>query len=87
MVFLRERTLDAGELDIYAKEAPAAREGHDLTPLAFYAISKCWKADDRGRRDPALSRYAGRTRLVSQPRLPGGTSAPVQGRGIPRGVA
>ena len=36
VVFLRERTLDAGELDTYAKEAPAAREGHDLTPLAFY---------------------------------------------------
>lgn len=36
VVFLRERTLDATELDIYARQAPAAREGHDLTPLAFY---------------------------------------------------
>jgi hypothetical protein len=41
VVFLRERTLDATELDIYARQAPAAREGHDLTPLAFYAISRC----------------------------------------------
>ncbi|TDR79963.1 DUF1330 domain-containing protein [Paludibacterium purpuratum] len=36
VVFTRERTTDAAELDRYKQKAPAAREGHDLTPLAFY---------------------------------------------------
>ena len=35
-VIIRDRTVDAGELELYKQKAPAAREGHDLTPLAFY---------------------------------------------------
>ena len=36
VVFTREHTTDAAELQRYAQEAPAAREGHDVTRLAFY---------------------------------------------------
>ncbi|KWR80374.1 DUF1330 domain-containing protein [Pseudomonas sp. PI1] len=36
VVFTRERTTDAAELQRYTQEAPAAREGHDVTRLAFY---------------------------------------------------
>ncbi|MDU7524858.1 MAG: DUF1330 domain-containing protein [Roseomonas mucosa] len=33
---IRDSTVDAGELALYQQKAPAARAGHDLTPLAFY---------------------------------------------------
>ncbi|HBN9703298.1 TPA: DUF1330 domain-containing protein [Pseudomonas aeruginosa] len=36
VIFTREHTTDAAELQRYAQEAPAAREGHDVTRLAFY---------------------------------------------------
>jgi len=36
VVFTRERTIDPAEFEIYAQKAPAAREGHDVTRLAFY---------------------------------------------------
>lgn len=36
VVFTREKTTDAAELKLYGEQAPAAREGHALTPLAFY---------------------------------------------------
>lgn len=35
-VMIRERTTDPAELDLYRQKAPAAREGRDMTPLAFY---------------------------------------------------
>jgi uncharacterized protein (DUF1330 family) len=36
VIFTRERTTDAAELKLYGEKAGAAREGHALTPLAFY---------------------------------------------------
>lgn len=36
VVFMRERTTDPDELELYRQKAPAAREGRDVTPLAFY---------------------------------------------------
>lgn len=36
VVFTREQTTDAEELAQYAQKAPLAREGRELTPLAFY---------------------------------------------------
>lgn len=36
VVFTRERTIDAAEMKLYGEQAPAARAGHDMTPLAFY---------------------------------------------------
>jgi len=36
VVFTRERTTDAAELERYAQLAPAAREGRDVSRLAFY---------------------------------------------------
>ena len=36
VILMREKMKDAGEFATYGKMAPAAREGHDLTPLAFY---------------------------------------------------
>ena len=36
VVFTREETTDSQQLEQYAQKAPAAREGRDLTPLAFY---------------------------------------------------
>jgi uncharacterized protein (DUF1330 family) len=36
VVFIRESTIDAAEMQRYAETAPAARAGHDITRLAFY---------------------------------------------------
>jgi uncharacterized protein (DUF1330 family) len=36
VVFTREKTTDPAELEVYKQMVPAAREGHALTPLAFY---------------------------------------------------
>src|SRR4051812_28577196 len=36
VIFIREATTDAAELQQYAQKAPAARTGHDITRLAFY---------------------------------------------------
>ncbi|NGZ87044.1 DUF1330 domain-containing protein [Duganella aceris] len=36
VVFIREATIDAAEMDLYAQAAPAARAGHDITRVAFY---------------------------------------------------
>lgn len=36
VVFMRERTLDAAELEAYWQKTPAARIGHEITPLAKY---------------------------------------------------
>jgi len=36
VIFIREKTTDAAEMQRYAETAPAARTGHDITRLAFY---------------------------------------------------
>lgn len=36
VIFIREATTDAAELQQYASKAPAARAGHDITRVAFY---------------------------------------------------
>ncbi len=36
VVFTRERTIDPAQMDQYRQKAPAAREGREITPLAFY---------------------------------------------------
>jgi uncharacterized protein (DUF1330 family) len=36
IVFMRERTHNPSELKIYSEKAPAAMEGHAVTPLAVY---------------------------------------------------
>ncbi|MFJ3486810.1 DUF1330 domain-containing protein [Pseudomonas sp. NPDC090202] len=36
VIFIRENTLDASEMQQYAEKAPAARTGHDITRVAFY---------------------------------------------------
>lgn len=36
VVLIRENTTDAAELKLYGEQAPAARVGHNMTPLAFY---------------------------------------------------
>lgn len=36
VIFIRENTTDAAELQQYAEKAPAARTGHDITRVAFY---------------------------------------------------
>jgi uncharacterized protein (DUF1330 family) len=36
VIFIREATTDAAEMQQYARTAPAARAGHDITRLAFY---------------------------------------------------
>ncbi len=35
-IFLRDETTDPRELEIYAAKAPAANEGHLLSPLVIY---------------------------------------------------
>lgn len=36
VVMMREQTTDQAEMDIYASQAPLAREGHPVTPLVRY---------------------------------------------------
>jgi uncharacterized protein (DUF1330 family) len=36
VIFIRQRTIDPAELDLYRSKAPAARQGHDLTPIVYY---------------------------------------------------
>ncbi|MFU2327980.1 DUF1330 domain-containing protein [Pseudomonas sp. NFX98] len=36
VIFIREHTTDAEQLQQYAQKAPLARTGHDITRLAFY---------------------------------------------------
>lgn len=36
VVMMREHTIDQAEMDTYASQAPLAREGHSITPLARY---------------------------------------------------
>ena len=36
VVMMRERTTDPAEMEIYASQAPLAREGHPVTPVARY---------------------------------------------------
>lgn len=36
VVLIKERVTDQAELDVYKQKAPLAREGHAITPLAFY---------------------------------------------------
>lgn len=45
VVFTREQTTDAKELAQYAEKAPLAREGRELTPLAFYGEFEVLEGD------------------------------------------
>ncbi|WP_392887588.1 DUF1330 domain-containing protein [Pseudomonas migulae] len=36
VIFIRETTTDEAQMQQYAQKAPAARDGHDITRLAFY---------------------------------------------------
>jgi uncharacterized protein (DUF1330 family) len=36
VILMREKTKDSAELDIYREKAVAAREGHNMKPLARY---------------------------------------------------
>jgi uncharacterized protein (DUF1330 family) len=36
VVMIREQTTDQAEMDMYASQAPLAREGHAVTPLVRY---------------------------------------------------
>lgn len=36
VIFIRETTTDAAQMQLYAQTAPLARAGHDITRLAFY---------------------------------------------------
>lgn len=40
VVMLREKTINSAEMDIYSKQAPLARDGHAMKPLAKYGSLK-----------------------------------------------
>ena len=46
VVFIREATTDAAEMQRYAETAPAARAGHDITRLAFYGTLDVLEGQD-----------------------------------------
>ncbi|KQC98336.1 MULTISPECIES: DUF1330 domain-containing protein [Acinetobacter] len=46
VVFTRESTSDAEQMAQYAEKAPLAREGRDLTPLAFYGKFEVLEGSD-----------------------------------------
>jgi uncharacterized protein (DUF1330 family) len=45
VVMIRERTTDLSEMEIYATQAPLAREGHPVTPIARYGELKVLEGD------------------------------------------
>ena len=45
VILTRQQTTDQSELDVYAKMAPAAREGHAMTALAFYGRHETLEGD------------------------------------------
>ena len=36
VIFIRDKTTDPAELELYRQTAPAARTGHDISRIAFY---------------------------------------------------
>ena len=46
VVMMRERTTDAEQMSIYAKQAPLAREGHAITPIVKYGALKVLEGAD-----------------------------------------
>jgi uncharacterized protein (DUF1330 family) len=40
VVMIRERTTDLSEMEVYATQAPLAREGHPVTPIVGYGELK-----------------------------------------------
>jgi len=40
IIIVQEQIIDQDELDIYAKGAPAASEGHNIVPLILHAAPK-----------------------------------------------
>lgn len=84
VVFTREHTTDATELQRYAQEAPAAREGHDVTRLAFYGQLEVLEGPSiEGAVISTFRRYDSRSSLVCQPGLPGGAKASSLRCGVP----
>jgi uncharacterized protein (DUF1330 family) len=45
VVFVRDRIMDPDEFKTYAEMAPLAREGHEMSPLAFYGSVKTLEGD------------------------------------------
>jgi len=46
VIFIKEKTINQNELDIYSKEAPAGLAGHNITPLAVYGKNQALEGDD-----------------------------------------
>lgn len=44
VIFIRDETVDQDEMQVYSEKASAARGDHPMTPLAFTARQKHWKA-------------------------------------------
>ena len=40
VIFIRDKTLDPGEMETYATQARQARGDHKMTPLAFYGAAQ-----------------------------------------------
>jgi len=43
---IRERTNDAEQMSVYAKQAPLAREGHSVTPVVRYGALEVLEGPD-----------------------------------------
>jgi uncharacterized protein (DUF1330 family) len=46
IVMVRNRTVDAQEMARYRELAPLARQGHDLSPVAFYGPHQVLEGDE-----------------------------------------
>ena len=46
IIFIKERTTNQSELDIYAKEAPAGLVGYNITPRAVYGKSQAIEGNE-----------------------------------------
>jgi len=44
--FIKEKTINQSELDIYAKEVPAGLKGHNITTLAVYGKNQVLEGTD-----------------------------------------
>ena len=46
IIFIKEKTIDQSELNIYAKEAPAGLKGHNITTRAVYGRNQVLEGAD-----------------------------------------
>lgn len=85
LIFIRERTVDAAELEIYWREIRSTFVGHEVKVLASYGPHKDLEGTrDRGNGRCRVSKRRSRRALVRQPGIQEGTYPSAERCGLSR---